>query len=270
MRSAAPLKKFNSSSIIPLHLSVTNCFLAKAGDRYVLVDTGFEDDWHQFLRRLKEANVELSQISHVILTHHHNDHCGLLQNILRENDSISVVMSPLCKELVAKGENDTTRNWLLLNRRFAVLMRGWRLLLSLSLKKVMPKEKLNTFPPYRMRTSDLVVTEATALQDLGIALDGKIVETPGHTADSVSILFDDGNFLVGDAAANVNVFQFLGAKYCAHIVTDLGAFYDSWEKLIAAGARRIYPAHGSPFAVEELNTNLWKNKPENLISYSPR
>jgi glyoxylase-like metal-dependent hydrolase (beta-lactamase superfamily II) len=264
------VEKFNASTIIPLHLSVTNCFLAKADDRYVLVHTGFEDDWHLFLRRLKEANVQLSQIGHVILTHHHNDHAGLLRNILRENDSISVVMSPLCKEFVAKGENDTTRNWLLLNRRFAVLMRGWRLMLSLSLKKVMPKEKLNTFPPYRMRTSDLVVTEETPLQDLGIALDGKIVKTPGHTADSVSILFDDGTFLVGDAAANVNVFQFLGAKYCAHIVTDLRAFYDSWEKLIAAGARRIYPAHGSPFPTEKLKTNLWKNKPENLISYSPR
>lgn len=140
MGSITPLRESNGSSIIPLHLSVTNCFLAKAGDRYILVDTGFEDDWHLFLRRLKEVNVQLPQISHVILTHHHNDHCGLLQNILRENDSISVVMSPLCKELLAKGQNDTTRNWLLLNRRFAVLMRGWRLLLSLSLKKVMPKK----------------------------------------------------------------------------------------------------------------------------------
>ncbi|MGD0172159.1 MAG: MBL fold metallo-hydrolase [Halobacteriota archaeon] len=43
--------------------------------------------------------VELFQLSHVILTHHHDDHCGLLHNILRENDSIRVVMSHLCKDL---------------------------------------------------------------------------------------------------------------------------------------------------------------------------
>jgi hypothetical protein len=32
-------------NFIPLKLSVTNCFLVKVGDHYVLVDTGYEDDW---------------------------------------------------------------------------------------------------------------------------------------------------------------------------------------------------------------------------------
>jgi glyoxylase-like metal-dependent hydrolase (beta-lactamase superfamily II) len=57
--------------------------LVKAGDRYILVDTVYEDDWDLFLRRLSENCVSLSQLSHVILTHHHNDHCGLLRNTVR-------------------------------------------------------------------------------------------------------------------------------------------------------------------------------------------
>jgi hydroxyacylglutathione hydrolase len=267
VRSDAPLNKFNGSSIIPLNLSATNCFLAKAGDRYVLIDTGFEDDWHLFLRRLKEAHVELSQISHIILTHHHNDHSGLLCNILRENDSISVVMSQLCKELIVKGENDTTHGRYIVNRRIAVLMRGWRLLLSLLLKKVIPKEKVNTFPPYQVRGRDIVVTEDAGLRGIGIALEGKIIGTPGHTVDSISLLFDDGDCLIGDTAANVNVFQFLGAKYCPHVITDLSAVYNSWEKVSAAGAKWIWPAHGPSFVVEKLKTNLRKNEPESLVSY---
>ena len=45
-------------NLIPLKLSVTNCFLVKAGDQYVLIDTGYEDDWNLFRTRLKDANVE--------------------------------------------------------------------------------------------------------------------------------------------------------------------------------------------------------------------
>ena len=224
----------------PLKLSVTNCFLIKAGDHYVLIDTGYEDDWDLFRTRLNEAHVELSQISHIILTHHHDDHCGLLRNILWENHSIWVVMAHLCKDLILRGENDRTHGGGFLNRRIAFLMRRRRLYLSLVLKKLIAKGKIDTFPPYRLRNFDILVAEDTGLREIGIPLDGKIIETPGHTVDSVSILFEDGDCLIGDAAANF--LQFLGSKYCVVLITDMGAYYQSWEKVIAAGARRIFPA----------------------------
>ena len=253
-------------NFIPLKLSVTNCFLIKAGDHYVLIDTGYEDDWDLFRTRLNEAGVELSQISHIILTHHHDDHCGLLRNILWENHSIRVVMSHLCKDLILRGENDRTHGGGFLNRRIAFLMRRRRLYLSLVLKKVIAKGKIDTFPPYRLRNCDILVAEETGLREIGIPLDGKIIETPGHTVDSVSILFEDGDCLIGDAAANF--LQFLGSKYCVVLITDMGAYYQSWEKVIAAGARRIFPAHGAPFTVDKLKTNLWKNKAENIVPYT--
>jgi glyoxylase-like metal-dependent hydrolase (beta-lactamase superfamily II) len=250
-------------NMIPLKLSVTNCFIVKAGDHYVLIDTGYEDDWDVFRARLKEADAELFQISHIILTHHHDDHCGLLRNILWENESIQVVMSHLCKDLILKGENDRMHGGGFLNRRIAFLMSLRRLYLSLLLKKVIAKGKVDTFPPYRLRNSDILVTGDTDLREIGIPLDGKIIETPGHTVDSVSILFDDGDCLIGDAAANS--LRFLGSKYCVVFVSDLSAYNRSWEMVIAAGAVRIFPAHGRPFAVDKLKTNLWKNKAENIV-----
>jgi len=255
----------NTMNMIPLKLSMTNCFLVKAGDHYVLVDTGYEDDWDVFRTRLNEAGVELDQISHIVLTHHHDDHCGLLHHILRENDSIQVVMSPLCKELITKGENDRTHGGGFLNRRIALLLGLRQLYLSLIPKKVGEKGKLFTFPPYQLRDCDIVVTGDTGLREIGIPLDGTIIETPGHTVDSVSILFDDGDCLIGDAAANF--LQFAGTKYCVILITNMGDYYQSWEKVIAAGARRIFPAHGAPFAVDKLKTNLWKNKAENIVPY---
>jgi len=105
--------------IIPIKLSVTNCFLLKAGEQYVPIDTGYEEDWKLFCAGLKNTDIELSQISHIILTHHHDDHCGLLHDVLRENASIRVIMSRLCKDLISKGENDQTHGGGLLNKRVA-------------------------------------------------------------------------------------------------------------------------------------------------------
>jgi glyoxylase-like metal-dependent hydrolase (beta-lactamase superfamily II) len=47
-----------------------------------------------------------------------------------------------------------------------------------------------------------LVTGDTGLREIGILLDGEVLETPGHTVDSISILFDDGNCLIGDASGN--------------------------------------------------------------------
>ena len=174
-------------------------------------------------------------------------------------------MSHLCTELILKGENDRTHGGGFLNRRVALLLQLRRLYISLPLKKVIAKGKLFTFPPYQLRDCDIVVTGDTGLREIGIPLDGTIIETPGHTVDSVSILFDDGDCLIGDAASNF--LRLAGTKYCVILIADMGAYYKSWEKVIAAGARRIFPAHGAPFTVDKLETNLWKNTAENIVLY---
>lgn len=82
------------------------------------------------------------------------------------------------------------------------------------------------------------------------ALQGKILFTPGHTADSISLLVD-GNLFCGDAAMN-------GIPSSHRItiwVEDKNAFERSWEQILAAGTNKIYPAHGNPFGPEELAKN---------------
>lgn len=251
--------------LIPLKLSVTTCYLVKTDDKYMLVDTGYEDDWELFQRRLKEAGVELSQIGYLMLTHHHDDHCGLLHAILKENSDIRVVMSELCSELIRKGENDQTHGGGLLNKRIAFLIRHKQTYVSLVLHKKVDRKKNLKFLPYKARDIDIVFKGEPELRTLGIPLDGKILATQGHTIDSVSLLFPDGDCLVGDAAAHM--LSFAGTHFCVIFICNLKEYYQSWEKMIQAGAKRVLPAHGNAFSINKLVKNIQRNKPENLVRY---
>lgn len=251
--------------LIPLKLSVTTCYLIKTGTKFLLVDTGYAEDWELFRRRLREADVELSQIGYILLTHHHDDHCGLLYAILQENISIRIVMSDLCSELIQKGENDLTHGGGLLNKRVAFLIRHKQAYVSLVLRKQVDKSQNLKFRPFQFRDSDIVFEGEPTLRELGIPVDGKLLSTPGHTVDSVSVLFPNGDCLVGDAAAHM--LSFAGTHYCVIFICNIDTYYKSWEKIVRAGAKRIFPAHGGPFSIDKLGENMRKNKAKNLVYY---
>ncbi|MCB2343265.1 MBL fold metallo-hydrolase [Clostridium estertheticum] len=76
-------------------------------------------------------------------------------------------------------------------------------------------------------------------------------------------MFDDGDCIVGDAAANM--LQFAGTKYCVIFICNIDEYYKSWKKIIAEDALQIFPAHGKPFSVDKLKENLGKNKIKNIV-----
>ena len=249
--------------IITLRLSGTNCYLLANGGRFVLIDTGYTDDWELFRTQLSRNAIQPAQISHVILTHHHDDHCGLLNNLVGENPNLKVVMSDNAKVLLTKGENDRSRGGGMINAGVKRLWVFKRLFLSIRLKKRVEKKNNLKFPPYFTRPNDILITEETRLKDIGIDVDGVIFRTPGHSDDSISVLLDDGDCFVGDAAANF--LQFAGTHYCVIFITDLDEYYGSWRTILSKNASRIFPAHGGSFPAAKLKENLGRNRKEDMI-----
>ena len=78
-------------------------------------------------------------------------------------------------------------------------------------------------------------------------LQGKILFTPGHTADSISLKVDNVIFC-GDAAMN----DFPSIKRLIIWIENKADFEKSWDVLLAEGADTIYPAHGHPFSKSDL------------------
>jgi len=104
------------------------------------------------------------------------------------------------------------------------------------------------------------------LRNIGIDLDGKIISTPGHTRDSISLVFGDGDAIAGDAAADF--LRWAGTKHCVISMNDLDAYYESWRKLAASGARTIFPAHGRPFPVARLHEDIGRQRKEHMVPFS--
>lgn len=251
--------------IIKIKLSLTNCYLLPVNGKYVLIDTGYDYEWELLKNKLSNNSIDIRQISHVIITHHHDDHAGLLNNLVSENKDVKIVMSAKSPELLSKGMNDLTDGGYVVNRRINILLKFKMFYLSIILGKKLDKNSNFTFPPYNKRNEDILINGETKLKDIGIDINGKIILTPGHTMDSISIILENGITFTGDATANF--LKFAGAKYCVIFITDLDEYYKSWEYYIAEDVKEIYSAHGNKFRIDKLRKNIYKNRKENMVEF---
>ena len=242
------------NDFITIKLSKTNCFLLKAKEGYLLIDCGYEWDRDLLVKRLDRHDIRASHISHLFLTHHHDDHSGLANYLVGKNPKIRVIMHKECARLIKKGENDTTRGGGYINKKIYFL--------SLVNKMLNPEWNLK-FPPYSVRPQDIIINneEDDTLRDIGIS--GSILFTPGHSADSISLLMDDRVLFAGDAA--MNWLKWAGSRYATLFITDTDEFYSSWEKIIARNPRMIFPAHGAPFMPGKLLKNLRRIENRDLV-----
>ncbi len=92
--------------------------------------------------------------------------------------------------------------------------------------------------PIRIEANDLVLKSSNReiLREIGIL--GEIIETPGHSDDSVSLVLDSGMAFTGDLPL-------------PDLVPDerREATCESWKKLIGLNVGTVYPAHGNPFQI---------------------
>ena len=220
-----------------IKLSVTNCFLLPCDGGYLMIDTSYPDQYEKLIKELAKIDVDVSEIRYVLLTHHHDDHAGFIAEFVEKNPEVRVIVHEADLAWLAAGKS---------NEDAAPLNGCIRVLLGLfgAFHKF-------DFPGYIVRDSDIILTgdDDELLSSIGV--DGVILHTPGHTDDSVSVILADGSAFVGDVA--MNFLKICCIKYRPIFVHDMPEVRESWERVLEAGAVTIYPAHGKPFDVGELN-----------------
>ena len=76
-----------------VELKFTNCYLLPVENEYLLIDTGYDYEWELFTKELKKVNIELSQIRFLFITHAHDDHVGLVNQLIEHNPEIKIICS---------------------------------------------------------------------------------------------------------------------------------------------------------------------------------
>ena len=229
------------SYYIRLNLGITKVYLLPCSKGYLLIDTGYEADYEKFRTKLKKTGIEIDQIKYLLLTHYHDDHSGFA-NKLKYEFGIPLIVQKKAVPLLAQGDSGEEEGDYI-TRRMRILFSAFELF-----------HKDFKYPPVLINDEDTLVDgdDKNILRVLGINAD--ILYTPGHSVDSMSVLYDDGVAFVGDAA--MNFLKFTGTHYRPIYYSNLEQTYKSIQKLISAGAKTILPAHGNSFSAKNLKNML--------------
>lgn len=159
-----------------ISLPLSNAYLV-SDRKHILVDAGCQGDHASLIQQIGASGVVAEQLSAVILTHVHFDHCGCAAAF--QSLGVPIIAAQKSVDSLAAGRPE--------GGRFAMFAPRFLSALNLSSKFQLG------FPPVQV---DCPVTNECSLEEFGI--DGHVVLTPGHTEGSLSVVLADGSACVGD------------------------------------------------------------------------
>ncbi|HUO51982.1 MAG TPA: MBL fold metallo-hydrolase [Gemmatimonadaceae bacterium] len=217
------------ATVHTLRLRFSNAYLVR-GERPILVDTGAVGEADRVLAAVRAKGVEPHTLALILLTHGHLPVTGCAGEIRRRTGA-PIAIHTADAEMLRMGHNAPLRPTGFVARLAAPVVQSGR---------------------GEPTQPDLVLDGPRSLADFGI--DGRVLETPGHTPGSVSLLLREGDALVGDLIMG----GYLGGLL-RRTVPNVAYFQDddretvrSLRRLLAAGARRFYVGHGGPLAAERV------------------
>lgn len=205
--------------IHPISLGMSVAFLAVGQDGPVLVDAGPLGQEGRIWNALKAAGYQPEHLRLIVLTHAHPDHCGCLPPLV-EGSGSPLAAHPLAADRLG-GEivplPPARQLWGQIMGGVHRLARPWMICPALDLQ--------------------LPLGDGADLTSYG--LPAAVLHTPGHTADSITLLLEDGTAFVGDLLVGRQ------GRACPqpYFIEDEPALRDSLERLREHRPQRIYTAH---------------------------
>lgn len=221
-------------TVTTISMTIANAYLVQ-GERSVLVDTGGPGSAGEIVEALAQRGVGLEEISLILLTHGHADHFGSASELKRLTNA-PVAIHELDAEAARAGRNP--------------YLRATRLRARL-LKPFLPNEASPVEP-------DVLIRGETDLEDWGVR--GRVIETPGHTPGSISIVLPGGETIVGDVMMGGHMggaFRPRVPRY-HYFAEDLSALRRSIRDVLGFSPASIFPGHGGPLAPQAVQRRFAK------------
>jgi glyoxylase-like metal-dependent hydrolase (beta-lactamase superfamily II) len=223
--------------IINLGTNIVNNYLIILDTSKILIDTGYKGDYTLFCEKLIKNNIELSSINYLFLTHAHDDHAGFLNEVI-ENTNATLIIHKDAVERLKIGHNLRIGGCSSIKAKIIL-----SLLSSLGNSK-------QEFPIFEISKNTIIWdNDCQVFETMGIPL--HIMHLPGHTSDSIGLLYKDDILFCGDASMNGP----LSVNHNIVWIEDLENYKNTWNKMIGTKANVIYPSHGKQFEMKELIKN---------------
>ena len=224
-------------TILNLGTRVVNTYLISSDVGWILIDTGYAGGFSHFQKMLEKNCVRPEDIKTVFLTHAHDDHAGFLNEVLAATDA-QVILHPKAIEGLKRGQNSFEGG--------CSSMLAWLFCQILALFG----HGDHRYPPVKEENFDrLIPIHSERFRALGFPYE--VLETPGHTADHIALLAGDVLFC-GDAAMN----GFPSRRRTTIWIENLQQYKRSWEMILEKNPAILYPAHGKPFNIKDLQKYL--------------
>lgn len=242
--------------VMVFEYDLTKAFLFPLDEGYLLFDTGYAKSFSSFKEQLSAYHVDIEDIRFVVLSHHHDDHAGFVNELAALNPEVQVIVHEKSVPLLTLGQNNVANRGGIVNHAVNAIF---------NFKRAITPDWDFTFQPYFVRSED--VTFNTNVYDLKplSGLDAKLVYTPGHTSDSISLVYKDRFAFVADLASNI--LNWLGSRHLTLFNENVSNVYTNWELLLEDGIEVIIPSHGKPFNARQLKDNLNAYEQADLIPY---
>lgn len=217
-----------------IQVGVTNCYLLKSDWSNILIDTGYKGKEKIILDFLEKNEILPETIKLIILTHAHYDHIGNASE-LKKLTGAKILLHKNDLPLLDSGITDS---------KSTKPLNFWgKILLS---KVASIDTKFNQIKP------DIIIDSEFDLKKYGF--NGRIINTPGHSKGSISVILDSGDAFIGDLAMNGLPLR-IGAGEPI-FGEDIDEIYQSWEKLIGNKVKKLYPSHGDSFDIKVIKKIL--------------
>lgn len=223
-----------------IKLSKANSYLLR-GNKNILVDTGNEGESNLINKNLKRLNLSLTDISLIIHTHGHGDHCGSSAKLKLDYPHIKTAIHKLDDHMCLNGKSDEIIDIRLMS-------------------KILRPFVSKPFPKFN---NDILINHESSLNLTDYGFDAEIIHTPGHTNGSISIIFKSGEAIIGDVLMG----GYLGGKFAPqkpdyhYYATDIAEVNNSIEKLLSFNVNTFYVGHGGPLSKANVEKWFSRQKP---------
>ena len=231
------------TEVIQYTIGMSNGFLIRQDETVLAVDGGGEMNGDAFRKVCEDNGIDCKKIKLIILTHGHVDHFVNL-GVIKELTGAPL----LCHK---KAERDVREG---LEPRVSGRNKVGKAVMEIQKKMGNPISVIPKVEP------DILVEGDYDLRPWGV--DGKLIETPGHSVDSMSVVLDSGDVLVGDLIA-APPHGDVCLAFLSDTPGDNATLYASVDRVMEH-ARCVYSGHGGPYTPEQ----VWAAKEQDLAEFA--